>query len=1209
MKKIVLISLLLALRVLSYSQLYPDVYYRLNATGLGTDTLVEDVFNNYDAVYQKNYTWRHSSGKYEGALKFDGTTEVILAPQDTDHIFNEGYCEKTVAMWIKADDPSANGMLYYDGPGNHNMGIRLLDGNLEGVVSAGDSPFAPTMKVVKAPFTSTDWAHVALVFDHGLIQLYLNGEVAASGSLGKDSVISLQKPPARLGHKTSGWSPFRDNGISAGAVYNFSGLLDEFMLLMDGLDSAAIAEVMKGDTTTVRPAAPAGPVATAESYKAIKLDWDDQVTNEAGFRILARTESGEFYAAGEVPADSSGFVHEDLTGSTTYYYKVYAFNLIGNSDTTAEFSATTLAPPPPPVAPTGFTATVANFRQIDLEWTDNADNEEEYRILVSINNGPYELAASLPPNSESFVHGELHPENKYTYRLFAWNGGGSSDTTDAVNVTTPAQPVLTGIDFPYDAGMINVKEHGVVGDGVTDDTKAIQEILNEYRGIIYFPEGTYMISDTLVWTKEARSVTFQGQGKDLTTIMLADNSPKFQNPDNPYALIWTGKAPAQRFRNYIRDMTINTGTGNPGAIGLQFIANNAGGIIDVDIVSGDGDGVIGLDLGYTNEQGPCLIKNVRISGFNTGIKTKYSVNSITLEHVTLENQKLAGIVNDGQVVNIRNLVSNNSAIAFMNTGTGVATLVDCSFTGGSQDNPAIYNSATLFVRNLHTDGYQQAIQNLAGNQYSEEGPDVEEYVSHKAYTLFPVEERSLNLPIEETPEVPWDNDFHNWISVVKCGAIPDDGNDDTEAIQAAMDSGRTTVYFPKGQYHINGTVEIRGDVRRIIGMESNVQVPQQLEPAFKLVDGTHDVVVFERFAHFGYNFHYTLDNASTRTLVVKNASAISGNITGTGDVFIEDIVSNINSQWVFGDHNTWARQLNIESRNGLTHLVNNGGKLWVLGYKTEQYGVLLENKNNAQAEILGSFVYSVGEAYPGPMVVNENSDLTFIMGEAHYAGDPYDTLVLETKNGESAVLMNTSVPRRGAASIIPLFSARSSENIVLEAPENLMATSMSGKKISLTWEENITTETGFSIERRLAGGNFAEIGTVDANVTAYTDTGLVAGTEYIYRVRGYSDDGYSPYTNEASAEAVEVGIDISDATGKIKIYPNPASEILYISLESADLDVNKIELKNILGKTVLSVKGSGSIMYKMQLQHIEAGIYFVTISGKEQQVTRRIMIQ
>jgi hypothetical protein len=50
-------------------------------------------------------------------------------------------------------------------------------------------------------------------------------------------------------------------------------------------------------------------------------------------------------------------------------------------------------------------------------------------------------------------------------------------------------------------------------------------------------------------------------------------------------------------------------------------------------------------------------------------------------------------------------------------------------------------------------------------------------------------------------------------------------------------------------------------------------------------------------------------------------------------------------------------------------------------------------------------------------------------------------------------------------------------------------------------------------------GNYREIATVGPNITTYTDKGLVPGKTYFYRIRAFSQTGYSEYTNETSYEA------------------------------------------------------------------------------------------
>lgn len=83
-------------------------------------------------------------------------------------------------------------------------------------------------------------------------------------------------------------------------------------------------------------------------------------------------------------------------------------------------------------------------------------------------------------------------------------GGGTSDYTDLTNKPQINGVTLSGNKTSGDlnlqsATIINVKDYGAVGDGVTDDSSAIQSALN-VGGIIFFPDGDYVIETTLVPT-------------------------------------------------------------------------------------------------------------------------------------------------------------------------------------------------------------------------------------------------------------------------------------------------------------------------------------------------------------------------------------------------------------------------------------------------------------------------------------------------------------------------------------------------------------------------------------------------------------------------------------------------------------------------------------------------------------------------------------
>jgi hypothetical protein len=93
------------------------------------------------------------------------------------------------------------------------------------------------------------------------------------------------------------------------------------------------------------------------------------------------------------------------------------------------------------------------------------------------------------------------------------------------------------------------------------------------------------------------------------------------------------------------------------------------------------------------------------------------------------------------------------------------------------------------------------------------------------------------------------------------------------------------------------------------------------------------------------------------------------------------------------------------------------------------------------------------------------------------------------------------------------------------APSGLSATAASSSQINLAWTDNSGDETGFKIERKTgAGGTYAQIGTVGANITTFNDTGLAASTAYYYRVRANNASGDSAYSNEANATTLAGGL-------------------------------------------------------------------------------------
>lgn len=573
--------------------------------------------------------------------------------------------------------------------------------------------------------------------------------------------------------------------------------------------------------------------------------------------------------------------------------------------------------------------------------------------------------------------------------------------------------------LPADSGIVDVTKgpYGARGDGKTDDTEALQKAINDYTGKrnpIYLPAGTYLVSKTLLWPENDRKgehvwgfTHIQGQGRGRTIIRLKDGT--FKEPSRPVAVMSAGRhGSADWFYNHVRDLTIDTGKDNAGAIGLQFFSNNTGSVRSVAIVSGDGEGRVGLDLGYNDMNGPLLVKDLYVDGFEVGVSLGYTVNSQTFERVELLNQGEAGLQNNGQCASVRGLTCKGTVPGVVNQG-GLLALIDSRFEAlpGSSGKPAIINKSALYARNVSTKGYNKAIES-EGSQGAA-GPVVNEFVSRAPTTLFK-DGKKANVPqIKETPEVAAE-DPRTWASVVKFGADPTAGQDSADAIQKAIDSGATTVYFPTGGYIISRPILVRNKVRRVIGFNSVFDYFAKVKPAFRVVDGESPVVSIEDFSPLGGG----LVHESDRTVVLRDLELRTYEGKGRGDLFVEDVGA---GPWAFGRQNVWARQFNVENEG--THVTNRGGNLWILGLKTERGGTLVETNEGGLTRIDGGLSYTTTAGKLAPMFVANDSTVSLSFAEVCYSGDPFATLLRETRKGVTKSLPRTDPLWTGAFVLYP----------------------------------------------------------------------------------------------------------------------------------------------------------------------------------------------
>jgi FtsP/CotA-like multicopper oxidase with cupredoxin domain len=84
------------------------------------------------------------------------------------------------------------------------------------------------------------------------------------------------------------------------------------------------------------------------------------------------------------------------------------------------------------------------------------------------------------------------------------------------------------------------------------------------------------------------------------------------------------------------------------------------------------------------------------------------------------------------------------------------------------------------------------------------------------------------------------------------------------------------------------------------------------------------------------------------------------------------------------------------------------------------------------------------------------------------------------------------------------------------APSNIAATLQSGPRIRVTWRDNSTNESYFTLERGVDGGAFVVIESPIPNTVSYIDTSVSAGHTYQYRVAAVNTAGTSLYATSGT---------------------------------------------------------------------------------------------
>lgn len=173
---------------------------------------------------------------------------------------------------------------------------------------------------------------------------------------------------------------------------------------------------------------------------------------------------------------------------------------------------------------------------------------------------------------DEFVHGLVVPEM-----------GSSSDYKTVIRTSPeefPKEFKRTIPELPSMDTWVSVQKYGAVGDGITDDTEAIQKAIDENK-TVFFPEGWYRISGTI---KLDEGSVLIGLHPFSTQLVLSESTPAFSGFGGPVPMVESSRGGD----DILTGIGICTGGYNKRAVGVKWMASERSLLNDVKFVGGHG---------------------------------------------------------------------------------------------------------------------------------------------------------------------------------------------------------------------------------------------------------------------------------------------------------------------------------------------------------------------------------------------------------------------------------------------------------------------------------------------------------------------------------------------------------------------------------------------------------------------------------------------
>ena len=267
--------------------------------------------------------------------------------------------------------------------------------------------------------------------------------------------------------------------------------------------------------------------------------------------------------------------------------------------------------------------------------------------------------------------------------------------------------------------------------------------------------------------------------------------------------------------------------------------------------------------------------------------------------------------------------------------------------------------------------------------------------------------------------------------------------------------------------------------------------------------------------------------------------------------------------------------------------------------------VFLNWADNSEPTLAGYHVYrstTPGTGYArineDPVQLSEYTDNDVSNGTVYY----YVITSLNTEGAESQ--------RSAEIAVQPLNTGAP------DAPVNLTGEAGNGYVI-LDWDDNTDENlVGYNVYISLqSGSGYILLNSEPITESGYTDSLVINSVTYYYIVKAVNED------NNESAPSNEIGVTpkststgLNKAEQGIRIYPNPAEDVLSLDIQLHEASVVRIAMSDLAGRAVGHVSRdfnlkSGKEMLSIPLENIQPGTYILNVWIGRILFTEKVMIR